>query len=49
VLLNDEVKLITVPRLNELSAKNLLREALSDFFIRRYLPESGNSSKPLNR
>jgi hypothetical protein len=38
-LLNDEVRIINVPKLPELTAAKLIREAYSDTLVRQHLPE----------
>ena len=39
MLYNSEVNIVSVPKLEEFSAKNLMRQALHDHEIRKYLPE----------
>ena len=49
LLLLEEVKFIRVPKYEELSVKALYPQAIADDKVKRFLPDSTQKSKPLDR
>jgi hypothetical protein len=49
LLLLEEVKFIRVPKYEELSVKALCPQAIADDKVKRFLPDSTQKSKPLDR
>ena len=49
MLLNEEVRMVNVPRLPELSAIKLGRDVAEDPLLKLYLPDMGECTRQLNR